>query len=118
VSLLKRESVHLRSLAKAEHIEFDSNYAPAKEDASAVLPELEIFVPLKGLIDVQKERARLGKERERVFQEIERVEKKLANGAFIQKAPAHVLEKERAKNEELRKVLEKLDASLAKLPAG
>jgi valyl-tRNA synthetase len=118
VSLLKRESVHLRSLAKAEHIEFDSGYAPAKEDASAVLPELEIFVPLKGLIDIRKERARLEKERERVFQEIERVEKKLANGAFIQKAPAHVLEKERTKSEELGKVLEKLDASLAKLPTG
>ena len=62
---------------------------------------VEIFVPLKGLIDVDKEAARQEKELLHVEKDLARVRGKLGNAGFLGKAPAEVIEKERAKEEEL-----------------
>lgn len=57
-------------------------------------------MPLLGLIDVEKETARLAKELDTLIKEVERAEKKLSNQNFVAKAPADVIEKERAKQKE------------------
>jgi valyl-tRNA synthetase len=62
---------------------------------------VEIYVPLAGLIDIDRELARLKKELEAVEKELKRVEGKLGNESFLAKAPAEVVEKERAKEAEL-----------------
>ena len=59
--------------------------------------------------------ARLGKEKEKCLSDIAFVEKKLQNQAFVAKAPAHVVEAERAKLAESKKHLEKLEESIAAL---
>ena len=64
---------------------------------TAVVQGIEIFLPLRGLIDMDKEIARLEKEVEKVNKEIERLEKKLNNEGFVAKAPADVIAGEKEK---------------------
>ena len=67
------------------------------------------------MVDTDKERARLEKEIGKINQELQRVEGKLNNESFTGKAPADVIEKEKAKQREYRDILEKLQESLSKL---
>ncbi len=79
---------------------------------------VEIYLPLKGLIDVEKETARLNKELANVEKEIARLTKKLGNQGFITKAPAQVVEGERQKlagYQEKKQSIESRIADLAKL---
>jgi len=115
MEIISREAANIRSLAKVERIEVDAAYAPAKTDASAVMADCELFIPLKDLIDVDKEKARLTKEVERVAADLDRIEKKLGNESFTGKAPAEVVNREKARRDELSEMLAKLRESLAKL---
>ncbi|HTX72845.1 MAG TPA: class I tRNA ligase family protein, partial [Rectinemataceae bacterium] len=113
--VIKREEVHIRALARVESITVDAGYAPANTDASAVMTDLEIFVPLANLIDFGKERARIDKEIEKMKADLARVEQKLSNESFIGKAPADVIDREKAKRDEMAGILAKLETSRAKL---
>ncbi len=114
-SIIRREEVHIKALARVESITLDAAYAPATTDASAVMTDLEIYIPLKNLIDFDKERARIDKEIERMRGDLGRVEQKLNNESFIGKAPADVIEREKAKRNEMAEILSKLEAGRAKL---
>ncbi|HRZ27122.1 MAG TPA: valine--tRNA ligase [Spirochaetota bacterium] len=114
-AIIERESAHIRALAKVEKITLDAAYAPDRTDAVAVMNDLEIFLPLRDLIDLDKEKARLSKEIDRVSADLDRVEKKLGDESFTGKAPAKVVQKEKEKREELSGILSKLRESLAKL---
>ena len=72
-----------------------------EQAAHAVTKGVGVFVPLKGLIDVDKEIARQVKELAHVEKDLARVRGKLANAGFLGKAPAEIIEKEKAKEEEL-----------------
>ena len=107
--------VYFEKLASASSIEFISNKDTVDSNAVSVITKGgEIFIPLLDLIDLDKELERLNKESTRLKKEIERVEKKLSNKGFVSKAPAAVIEEERAKgnkyNEMLKAVLERLDS--------
>lgn len=69
--------------------------------AHAVARGAEIYVPLKGLIDVAQESSRLSKELDVIEKEFTRVKGKLSNDGFLSKAPREVIEKERAREAEL-----------------
>ncbi|MBE0465912.1 MAG: valine--tRNA ligase [Candidatus Desulforudis sp.] len=69
--------------------------------AHAVVPGVEVFVPLAGLIDIDRETERLTRELQQVEKDLTRVEGKLANPVFLAKAPVEVVEKERSKQAEL-----------------
>ncbi|MCP4133778.1 MAG: valine--tRNA ligase [bacterium] len=114
-AIIEREDMHIKALAKVENISIDAAYEPGSTDASAVLPDLEIFVPLEGLIDIEKEKARLEKEIAKTRNELDRVEKKLANENFVSKAPEQVIAKEKKKRDEYSEVLSKLEESLGKV---
>jgi valyl-tRNA synthetase len=76
--------------------------------ATAVADGVEIYLPLKGLIDIDKEFARLEKELANLDKEVERLASKLNNSGFVAKAPANVIEAEREKQrdyEEKRNVV-------------
>ncbi|MBE9917983.1 valine--tRNA ligase [Paenibacillus donghaensis] len=64
---------------------------------TAVVTGAELYLPLAGLIDIDQEIARLEKELAHLTSEVERVEKKLGNQGFVSKAPAKVIEEEKAK---------------------
>ncbi len=114
-ALIEREDINLRALAKLNSVKIDPGYTPDPDDASAVIPELEIFIPLKDLIDIDREKARLEKEISRISTELEKIDRKLKNESFISKAPADIIEKERNKRSEYNDILEKLENNLGKL---
>jgi len=115
LSILQNEQSHIQALAKVEGIEINNEYCPDKTDAVAVMPELEIYVPLKGAVDIEKEKMRLEKEIAKVSSDLQKVESKLSNESFVSKAPQEVIEKEKAKQKELKEILEKLKEGLTKL---
>ncbi len=89
---------YLTTLAAAEPVTLLAAGAAKPENAmTGVVQGVEIYLPLKGLIDVEKETARLQKEREKLQKEIGRLEKKLSNEGFLKKAPAQVVAGEREK---------------------
>ena len=77
------------------------NAAKPENAMAAVVAGIEVYLPLAGLIDVEKESARLNKELAAIDKELSRVEGKLGNAGFLAKAPEAVIEKEKAKAEEL-----------------
>ena len=82
---------------------------------SAVIEGAEILVPLDELVDIAAEIERLEKEQKKLEGEVMRVEKKLSNQGFVSKAPAAVVEEERAKGEKYREMLETVNARLESL---
>jgi valyl-tRNA synthetase len=94
---------YFKSLAAAESVVLLSRGADKPENAmTAVVSGIEVYLPLKGLIDVEKETGRLNKELAVLDKEIARIVSKLSNDGFIAKAPPEVIEKERAKELEYR----------------
>ncbi|GGJ25980.1 valine--tRNA ligase [Paenibacillus hunanensis] len=82
---------------------------------SAVVTGVELYLPLAGLLDISQEIARLEKEVATLNSEVERVEKKLSNQGFVSKAPAKVIEEERAKQADYSDKRDKVLARIAEL---
>jgi len=94
---LKQAEEFIKSLAKAVKIEFKSTMKDKPEQsATGVVADIEFFIPLKGLIDLEKEVARLKKEEDNLAQEIKRLEGLLANKNFTAKAPPETIDKQKA----------------------
>ena len=91
--------------------------SPARRPASAaaVGAGFEVRVGLAGAVDLAAESARISKEIAKVEQDLEGIARKLANPAFVQRAPPEVVEKDRARAEELRQKRGKLEAHRAML---
>jgi valyl-tRNA synthetase len=83
--------------------------------ASAVVRELELFVPLEGILDFKEESNRLKKEIGKLEPELARSQKKLANKTFLARAPEDVVAKEEDKFERLGGKLNKLQTQLERL---
>ena len=105
---------HIMSLAGVSEIRFISDESEITEGvASAILEGMVVYVPLAELVDLAAEHEKLIKEKERLESEITRLTAKLGNEGFTSKAPAQVVEAERAKlesaEEALSKVLARID---------
>ncbi|OEC61756.1 valine--tRNA ligase [Pseudomonas sp. ENNP23] len=98
----------LNKLAKLESVRVLANDEEAPMSATALVGDMQVLVPMAGLIDKDAELARLDKEIQRLDGEVKRVGGKLANEGFVAKAPAEVLEKERAKLAEAQQALTNL----------
>ena len=86
------------------------------DDAVQIITDsATVFLPLSDIVDTQKELARLEGEYKRLMGEIERLEKKLSNEGFVAKAPAAVVEGEKAKLQKYRENLDGVLSALAKL---
>ena len=104
----------LTKLASASELILTEGYD--KDDAVSIATDAAVmYIPLSEVIDFEKEIARLTAEKKKNDGEIERIEKKLANEGFVSKAPAAVIEGERAKLKKYLEVREALEASLKKL---
>ena len=80
---------------------------------SAVVDGAEVYIPLDDIVDYAAELDRLTKERKRLEGEVKRVTGKLSNEGFISKAPAKVVEEERAKQNMYEEMLAKVVDRLA-----
>ena len=89
---------YFHALASASEVSFLTADAPDPENVvTGALAGAAVYLPLAGLIDVEKETARLTKERDNLDKEIKRLTGKLSNEGFTSKAPAAVVEAEREK---------------------
>ncbi len=114
-NLLTAFSEAIGNMTRADNLQImESGTVP--DDAGHVLVgEVEVFVPLKGLIDVQAELAKLEREHKKIDKELMRVVGKLRNQKFLQNAPKEVVLKEKAKQKELETRLRKNAESVARL---
>ena len=113
---LREGASYLSEMARLETVAIVDASAPRPDNAlSATLPEFEIWLPLEGLIDVEKERAKLEKQLEIARKELAKVVAKLGNAGFTDKAPAQVVAKEEAKRAELAATIENAQGRLAAL---
>ena len=112
---LETNRVYLNRLARLETMTWLNADEVAPESAIAIVGEMQILIPIAGLIDKTAELARLDKEILKLQTELERIEVKLGNPSFVEKAPAAVLEKERARLAELQSTIGNLQAQHVKI---
>jgi valyl-tRNA synthetase len=102
-------------LARLDGIAFAEEVPPGA--AQIVLEEATIALPLAGVVDLAAEKARLGKELDRIAKDMGAIEVRLANAAFVAKAPLEVLDETRERREALIARKAKVDEALARLEA-
>ena len=105
----------IKDLARASTLEFGTDARKPPLSGSAVMAGAEIYVPLEGIIDVEKERMRLKKELDKFSGFLERTGKKLQNEAFLAQAPAEVVAVEQSRQTDYQNRVDKLTASLEQL---
>jgi valyl-tRNA synthetase len=107
----------LSSLAKLESISVLKENEQAPASASAVVGDLSVLIPMAGLIDKEAELARLDKAIDKLEKDAARTRGKLSNENFVSKAPAAVIDKEKAKLSEAESTLEKMLAQKEQIAA-
>ncbi|MDH3003278.1 valine--tRNA ligase [Pasteurella multocida] len=105
---LENNSTLIQAMAKLDAIRVLEAGEDAPLSVAKLVNNAELLVPMAGFINKEAELARLNKEIEKYQGEIQRIENKLANEAFVAKAPPAVIEKERAKMAEYAEGLNKL----------
>ncbi|MCL2125903.1 MAG: valine--tRNA ligase [Oscillospiraceae bacterium] len=107
---------YLSRLAYAGELTITREAPPDASGLVAVITgDARLYMPLSELVDVEKERERIGKEIAKTRSDIERFEQKLSNEQFTSKAPEHVINAEREKLAKLRALLDNLLASASVL---
>lgn len=96
-AILKENESYIARFSNPEEFVYGEDVEAPSDAVTSVITGAEIYLPLAGLINIEDEIARLEKEAEKLQQEVGRVEKKLSNEKFVAKAPAAVVEAERAK---------------------
>ena len=105
---LKEQKEVICNLARLSALTVQAEIAPPQAVASAVVQGCEIYVPLEGIVDFEAELTRLGKQLAKIDKDMLGLNKKLDNENFVAKAPAEVVDKERARLQELKEKRAKL----------
>ncbi|MBQ9095536.1 MAG: valine--tRNA ligase [Akkermansia sp.] len=105
----------LALLAGSQSATADTAYEAPKGTPTALTPFGELFLPLDGLVDVEAERSRISKELEKMTKEIAKSQAKLGNASFVDRAPAAVVEQERARLAEWESKKAQLESMLSAL---
>ncbi|CCC98219.1 valyl-tRNA synthetase [Azospirillum brasilense] len=116
---LKRLDTHrdlILRMARLASVEPLSGPVP-KSAVQAVLDEATLILPLEGIVDLDKERARLTKEIEKLSGEIKKIDAKLSNEQFVAKAPEEVIEEQRDRRDTAEQARDKLQKALEMLAA-
>jgi valyl-tRNA synthetase len=108
---------YLAKLAKLESMTLLGSNEKAPASATALVGEMEILIPMAGLIDKEAELARLNKAAEKLQKDVARTSGKLSNENFVSKAPAAVIEKEREKLADMQMQLDKISEQKATIEA-
>lgn len=97
LQIVNRNEVYVQRFCNTSSFTAGLDLTTPDKAMTAVITGAELYLPLAGLIDIDQEIARLEKELQHLNSEVQRVEKKLANEGFVAKAPAKVIEEEKAK---------------------
>ena len=97
-SIFAAAAGYFNALAGIDNLQLEKLQEQKPADSvSVILGSVEIYIPLKGLLDIDKEIERLGKELANMHKEVSRLDGKLSNESFVAKAPPDVIAKEREK---------------------
>jgi len=113
IDLLKGGAAYIKRLSRVDEFTIGIDIKRPEKSAVAVFGQGEIYLPLSGIIDIEKEKSMLKRRLDTVEEDLKRIEKKLSNPSFIERAPSEVVEKERNKLEELKTKKERLEANLS-----
>ena len=111
--ILNKGLIHIQGLAGVESVEMAADAERTRDSATAVVGELEVYV--LGVIDTEKERARLNGQIKKLNGTLEGVRKKLGNEKFLSRANPEVVAKERSKLADMESQLGTLNENLAAL---
>ncbi|MGG1555519.1 valine--tRNA ligase [Paenibacillus ferrarius] len=114
-AILRSNEEYLKRFCNTSLLQIDAALAAPDKAMTAIITGTELYLPLAGLIDIAQELARLEKELQTLHGEVERIEKKLSNQGFVAKAPAKVIDEEKAKLADYADKRDKVIARLAEL---
>jgi valyl-tRNA synthetase len=106
--LLYALSPYIKNLSGIENLALESQPRRPKSSVSALIKNIHIFIPLVGVIDLEKEKIRITHQLEKVELEIEKKQNSLKNKEFLKRAPQEIVEREQARLEELKEISKKL----------
>ncbi|NRF91443.1 valine--tRNA ligase [Paenibacillus frigoriresistens] len=115
LTILSSNEEYLKRFCNTSLLQIDAEMAAPEKAMTAIITGTELYLPLAGLIDIAQELTRLDKELQTLHGEVERIEKKLGNEGFVAKAPAKVIEEEKAKLADYADKRDKVIARLAEL---
>lgn len=116
VALILNENIaSIKKMLRASDIEAGVSVTRPHGSAVCVLKDMEIYLPVEGLLDIKSEISRLMKEKAKICESISFLDKKLSNEKFVSSAPKDVIEKDRARYEELKEKAHKVDENIALL---
>ena len=107
-SILNSHSLIIKSLAKIETIEMTEDSKKPSQSATAIVDNMEIFIPLKGIIDFDIEKKRLQKRIKELKNHLIGANSKLKNKEFLKRAPKNIVDREKEKKEDMVLELEKI----------
>lgn len=113
--LLGREGGIIRALARLEKLEIHSETTKPENSSSVVVGSIEIHLPLEGLIDKDKERARLEKEKASLEGRLKGLDAKLSNKGYVDGAPPKVVEETKNMCKDVKAELAKIEEALKNL---
>jgi len=116
--LVAEQAALIAALVRGETVEVVSAFPEGLVSARGVVRNLEVAVPLAGLLDIAAERARLTKDLAKIDAELDARNRKLANESFLERAPAEVVEKERGIQREFLEKKRRIESTLATLGGG
>jgi len=115
LELLEKNRAYVVSLARLSELTIGQGPERPQEASLQVAGDVEIVVPLRGLVNVEEEEKRLNKEIAKIEKDIEFLSKKLQNPSFVERAPAEVVEKEREKIADFANKKQLLEENLEKI---
>jgi len=113
--LFEKSRAFMTRLAYASEIEITDSVSDISGMVSIVTEGAQIYIPMRELVDFEKERARLNKEKAAAQSDLEKVRAKLSNENFVSKAPEAVVSAEREKEAKFAAMIEKIEENLKAL---
>ncbi len=110
--ILKENISYLKSLSRAGELDIDMHLQKSAQSATSVKNSMELYVPLKGILNISSEMQRLRKEGQKVQESLDFLNKKLHNEDFLERAPKEIVIKEKARYEELINMKDRISQSI------
>jgi valyl-tRNA synthetase len=114
-AIINEHVKEIKDLTRLANLSLTNDGDGPEGSASYIFEDIEIFVPLEGLIDVEKELAKLDKEKGKIEKQLKQSQGKLGNEKFLANAPADVVAKEKEKVTTLTATMDKLAESRKRL---
>jgi valyl-tRNA synthetase len=113
--ILNENRIYVANLARTGTITFQPDGEKPRGSATAIVGDVEVFLPLKGVVNFDDEEKRIQKELSKINEELSRIHRKLHNQDFLEKAKPEAVEKEREKVSAFAERESKLKESLARV---